>query len=193
MSKKPELWLRRSSAREDKRRDSCQSFACSAGCMHGRGGGFCRVEHSQCPEVRSCAVTALFKTQNGCNIKDSFLFQFLMMVLSLGVVSHICLEVPPPPHTQVKPVFGLIRIRNRIDSSRGQRVRYEPNWGLRFSSHVASLLVKCRWAPGASTQFHKDYVFSVLMRWQALRLDQSSVLISQKIRKRPQAVTMEST
>lgn len=75
LEQEPELWLRRSSAREDKRRDSCQSFACSAGCMYVRGGGFFRVEHKQCPEVGSFAVTALFKTQNGCNFKDSFIFQ----------------------------------------------------------------------------------------------------------------------
>lgn len=181
LEQEPELWLRRSSAREDKRRDSCQSFACSAGCMYVRGGGFFRVEHKQCPEVGSFAVTALFKTQNGCNFKDSFIFQLLMMMmmlLTLGTVSHICLEVlsPPPSHThiEVKPVFGLIRIRNRIASSRGQRVRYEPNWRLRFSSHVAPLLVKCRWAPVASTQFHEDYAFSVLMCWQALRLDKAA-------------------
>lgn len=111
------------------------------------------------------------------------MFHFLMMMLLPQTHAHI----------EVKTAFGLIRIHNRIAGSRGQRVRYEPNWWLRFSSHVASLVVKCRWAPGASTQVYEDCVFSVLMRWQALRLDQNSVLIFQKIRKRPQAVTMEST
>lgn len=113
----------------------------------------------------------------------------MMMLLALcGCEPYLLGGPQSPPHTpiEVKPVFGLIRIRNQIASSRGQRVRYEPNWRLRFSSHVASLLVKCRWAPGASTQVYDDYVFSVLMRWQVLRLDQSSV-------QRPQAVTMEST
>lgn len=65
LEQEPELRLGRSSAREDERRDSRQSLACSAGCMYVRGGGFFRVEHKQCPEVGSFAVTALFKTEKG--------------------------------------------------------------------------------------------------------------------------------